>query len=382
MRPPLPDAIALPTPCLVVDAAALRRNLTAMQRACANGGVRLRAHGKMHKCPDLARLQIAHGAVGLCAQTISEAEAFAAAGIGDILISAPIALQDAPRAAALAGRTKLSLVADDPALIDALAATGAVLSVLVDLDVGQRRTGAEPAEAFALASAIASAPGLRYGGVQAYHGAIQHLGPDARAAGARMTADLLRPVVAALTDAGLTPPVVTGGGTGSYAADIEAGVFTELQCGSYALMDAEYAACQAPFEPALFLAATVVSARRKTHATIDAGLKALSVEVAPRIFAGAPTGSHFRFMGDEHGAVLHPMYLARLAGAGDAQAQAREVGAIQADPDCPYPDDLPKVGARVWLQPGHVDPTINLHSHLIVAENGAILQRWPVTARR
>jgi D-serine deaminase-like pyridoxal phosphate-dependent protein len=87
-------------------------------------------------------------------------------------------------------------------------------------------------------------------------------------------------------------------------------------------------------------------------------------------------------MGDEHGAVLHPLYLARLAGAGDAQAQAREAGAIQADPNCPHPDDLPKIGARVWLQPGHVDPTINLHSHLIVAADGAIVDRWPISARR
>jgi D-serine deaminase-like pyridoxal phosphate-dependent protein len=382
MTPPLPDAIALPTPCLVVDQAALHRNLSAMQVACDAAGVRLRAHGKMHKCPDLARLQIAQGAVGVCAQTIGEAEAFAAAGISDSLISAPIALHDAPRAAALAQRIRLALVADDLALIDALAATRAALSVLVDLDVGQRRTGATPAEALDLARAIASAPGLRFGGVQAYHGAIQHLTPDARAAGARATADLLRPVVAALTAAGLAPPVVTGGGTGSFATDIEAGVFSELQCGSYALMDVEYAACQAPFEPAVFLAATVVSARRKTHATIDAGLKALSVEVAPRIVAGAPAGAHFRFMGDEHGAVLHPLYLARLAGAGDAQAQAREAGAIQADPNCPHPDDLPKIGARVWLQPGHVDPTINLHSHLIVAADGAIVDRWPISARR
>jgi 3-hydroxy-D-aspartate aldolase len=147
-------------------------------------------------------------------------------------------------------------------------------------------------------------------------------------------------------------------------------------------MDAEYAACGAPFEPALFLAATVISAARKTHVTIDSGLKALSVEVAPRLVAGAPTGAHFRFMGDEHGAVLHPSYLARLASAGDSAAQAAAVGAIQADPDCPYPDNAPALGARVWLQPGHVDPTINLHSVLIIAENGAIVDRWAIAARR
>jgi 3-hydroxy-D-aspartate aldolase len=382
MTPPLPDHIALPTPCLVVDRPTLMANLAVMQRACDGAGVRLRAHGKMHKCPDLARLQIAGGAVGICAQTLHEAEVFAAAGIDDILISAPIALHDCARAGDLAWRCRLGVVADDPTLIGALAANGAPLTVLVDLDVGQRRTGAGLGEATALARQIADAPSLTFGGLQAYHGAVQHLAPAARVAGAHATADALRPVITALTAAGLAPPVVSGGGTGTFAADIAAGVFTEVQCGSYALMDAEYAACGAPFEPALFLAATVVSAARKTHVTVDAGLKALSVEVPPRLVAGAPANAHFRFMGDEHGGLLHPHYLARLAGAGDAQAQAAEVGAIQADPNCPYPDDMPRLGARIWLQPGHVDPTINLHSALIIAENGEIVDRWAITARR
>jgi 3-hydroxy-D-aspartate aldolase len=192
----------------------------------------LRAHGKMHKCPDLARLQIAIGAVGMCAQTLHEAEVFAQAGIADILISAPIALHDAPRAAALAQQCQLSVVADDTALIAALAQAGAPLSVLVDLDVGQRRTGARLEDAVNFAQQITAAPSLRFGGVQAYHGALQHLAPEARTAGAHATADALRPVIAALRAAGLAPPVVSGGGTGTFAADIAAGVFTEVQCGS------------------------------------------------------------------------------------------------------------------------------------------------------
>lgn len=388
MRPPLPDTVSLATPALVVERAALVRNLERMAAMCAAAGVRLRAHGKMHKCPTLAHLQMAHGAVGLCCQTLSEAETYAAAGLGNLLITAPIALGDSHRVAALAAKgVAISCVADDARLIQALSAAalaaGVEVPVLVDLDVGHHRTGAPLEDALPLAGAIAAAPGLIFGGLQAYHGAIQHLAPAAREAAAIATSASVRAVIARLAAAGLPPPIVTGGGTGTAATDLAAGVFSELQAGSYALMDAEYAACGVAFEPALFLAASVVSTRAKTHVTIDAGLKALALEVAPVIVAGAPAGSRFQFAGDEHARLLHPLYLERLASAGrDVAAQLATADAIAADPDCPYPEDAPELGARVWLQPGHVDPTINLFDALLIAENGAIVDVWPIAARR
>jgi 3-hydroxy-D-aspartate aldolase len=352
------------TPALVVDVAALDANIAAMQAACDAHGVRLRAHGKMHKCPAIAARQIAAGAVGLCCQSIGEAEVFARAGIGDLLVSAPLPRWAAPRLAALAKETgaSLSAVVDSPAQIAALAAAtdtaGVTLGALVDVNIGMHRAGAAPAAVPALAAAIQAAPSLRYGGIQAYFGHLQHLAEGRTAANAAAT-EILRTLIADLGSAGLAPPQVTGCGTGTYALDLVGGVFTELQCGSYALMDAEYGDCGAPsgdwpFSPALFVATMVVSAQHQTHVTIDAGLKALSADVPPRIVAGAAPDSTYRSMGDEHGAVIR-------AGADAA---------------------LPQEGDLVWLQPGHCDPTINLHDVMWAVHGDGRVERWDVAARR
>ncbi len=352
------------TPALVLDQAALERNLHAMQSLCDAAGVGLRAHGKMHKCSTLALRQIELGAVGVCAQTVVEAEAFAAAGVPDILMTSPVALWATERVSALANRTRIAAVADDPVLIEALGAAartaGVELGLVVDVDLGQHRTGCTPNEAPALARLAASTEGLRYDGVQAYVGHLQHVADlAARHAANDVATRRLAELVRELTDAGLEPGRVTGGGTGTHAYDLAGGVFTEIQAGSYAVMDAEYTACGAPggaawpFEPAMYVASTVVSARQPTHATIDAGLKALSTDgPMPRIVAGAPEGSRFRFQGDEHGAIIPP-----------------EGG------------DMPRLGAAVWLQPGHCDPTVNLYDAFLVW-SGEGWDRWPIDARR
>lgn len=383
------------TPSLVVRRAALDANLTAMQARCGAAGVALRAHGKMHKCSTLGRLQVERGAVGLCCQTVGEAEAYAAAGIADLLVTAPIAPWGAPRLAALAAQgTRIAVVADDAAQIDRLAtvatAQQATVHVVVDIDLGLHRAGAAPADVLPLARRIAEAPSLRFDGVQAYLGHLQHVADRAarRAANDAATARLAA-IGEALRAAGLPPARVTGGGTGTFAYDLAGGVFTELQAGSYALMDVEYGDCGAPdgepwpFAPALFIAASVVSARHKTHVTTDAGLKAVAVDGPPaRVAAGAPDGARWFSMGDEHGAVAHPATLDRLAAARDPLARDAAIAAVDADPAVAWPADLPASGDIVWLEPGHCDPTINLYDAFYVAHEDGRFDRWPIDARR
>lgn len=391
-----PGAHHLPqTPLLVVDRAALERNLAKMQALCDAAGVRLRAHGKTHKCSTLGRLIVERGAVGLCCQTVGEAEAFVAGGVRDVLVTAPVPAWGPPRLAAVArtGAT-VGAVVDDEGQVDRLSAAavaaGVTLDVVVDLDLGTHRAGVYPREALALARAADAAPGLRFAGIQAYLGHLQHLDDGAL----RQSADeaafaTLKALVAELTAAGLPPGVVTGGGTGTHAFDLASGVFTELQAGSYAVMDVEYDACGAPgggdwpFEPALFVAATVVSARHKSHAVVDAGFKAMAMDGPPaRVAAGAAPGSLWRPMGDEHGMIAHPATFDVLKAAGrDPLGFDKAVAAADADPARAWPADAPRVGEVVWLQPGHCDPTINLYDALHVWD-GARLERWAVDGRR
>lgn len=347
IRPPV-------TPALVIRKAALLANLAAMQAACDAKGVRLRAHGKMHKCSTLGRLQVAQGAIGLCCQTVGEAESFVHAGIGDVLVTAPVPAWGWLRLAALARLAQVGAVIDSAAQAHeanaAALAAGTVLDAYVDIDPGMMRAGVAPDAAPALAALIAGLPGLNYAGVQAYCGHHQHLPPAERAAAHAAWTQRLADVVAELRSAGLAPAQVTGGGTGTAALDLAAGVYSEIQPGSYAVMDVEYGDLgDLPFQPALYLAATVVSARHDSHVTCDAGHKALHPNGPPQRVV-VPAGSVYRSMGDEHGAIVPP------CGAGE--------------------------GDLVWLQPGHVDPTVALHDAFFVAAEDGTLERWPIDARR
>ncbi len=186
------------------------------------------------------------------------------------------------------------------------------------------------------------------------------------------------------TAAGLAPGVVTGGGTGSHAYDLASGVFTELQAGSYALMDVEYNDCEPPaggtwpFRQALFVVSRVVSANHKSHVTIDAGVKAVSMDGPPsRVVSGAAPGSRWKDMGDEHGMVVHPSSLALLDG-----DFAAAVDALDADAAALWPSNAPRLGDLVWLQPGHCDPTVNLYDALLVVAEDGSHERWAIDARR
>ena len=354
------------TPMLVVRRSILERNLAVMQAACDDAGVALRAHGKMHKCSAIGLRQVALGAAGLCCQTVGEAEAFVRAGIADVLVTSPPPPWGADRLAALArSGAHVGVVADSAIQIDRLAAAaqaeGATLRVLADVDLGTHRTGVQPGAVPDLARRIQSAGNLVWGGVQAYLGHLQHQDDiAARRDAAEAAHAALRGLIAALEAVGCAPPTVTGAGTGTYSVDLAGGVFTEIQAGSYAFMDVEYEECGAPdgkpwpFAPSLFLAATVVSANQPGHATCDAGLKALAVD-GPPARVEVPAGFRWRAMGDEHGAVIAPK-----GGEGA----------------------LPAEGDIVWLQPGHCDPTVNLHDVLAVVDEDGTCEFWPVDARR
>lgn len=385
----IPDFMPHQTPLLVVRRAALDHNLATMQSRCDRAGVRLRAHGKTHKCSTLGRLQVAGGAVGLCAQTVGEAEAFVHGGIRDVLVTAPHPPWGSPRLAALAGAgARVGATVDHESQIERLGAAaraaGVILDCVIDIDPGTHRTGAHPSKVVALAGLAAATEGLHYAGVQAYAGHLQHLDIAPRRSGDDAVTAALAGVVETLRQANLAPGVVTGGGTGTHAWDLDSGVFTELQAGSYAVMDVEYEVCGGPeggwpFEQAMFVVASVASANHKSHVTVDAGFKALSVDGPPaRVAAGAAAGSFWRAMGDEHGMIIHPSGLAALKGGDFVSA----VDALDADPAAPWPEGAPGAGGIVWLQPGHCDPTINLYDAIhVVSEDGSV-ERWAVDARR
>ena len=348
-EPPFPRA-DLPTPALLIDVAAMERNIAAMAAFARSRGVALRPHAKTHKSAEIARRQIAAGAVGICCAKLGEAEALAAEGVEDIHLTSPVVTRGGiARLTALAAKIRLSVVADHPDNVRALAGCGATL--FIDIDPGVHRTGVTSAEAaVALARAIAEA-GLPLGGVQFYCGSEQHIGgySERRAAIAAKT-DYLRAVLAALADSGFAVPVVTGGGTGTFPIDAELGVLTELQAGSYVFLDREYADCELGgprFEQALWVDATVISANTPGMVTIDAGLKAFATDAGVPVVASGT--ARYAFMGDEQGALIG--------------------------------EDLPGLAERMTLVPPHCDPTVNLYDYYHLIDGATVTGTWPVTAR-
>ena len=353
----------LNTPALVVDVEALERNIAAMAALASAAGLKLRPHAKTHKSVEIAGLQIAAGAVGVCCAKLGEAEALAAGGVENILITSPVVgAAGVERLAALAARSPgLIAAVDHPDPVDAIAASGAPLTLLVDIDPGIHRTGVADADAaVALARRIADAPSLTFGGVQFYCGSQQHIEAfeDRREAITERTA-YLSSIIDRLTAEGLAPAIVSGGGTGSHAIDMALGVFTELQVGSYIFMDRQYGDCDlagdgaARFETALMVDARVISANHPFMATVDAGFKAFATEAgAPPILAGGAAGSTYHFMGDEHGCVIPPR--------GEAP---------------------PKLGDVVTFAAPHCDPTVNLYDAYHLVRGDTLVAIWPIEAR-
>jgi D-serine deaminase-like pyridoxal phosphate-dependent protein len=359
------------TPALVLDLDAFERNLARMARFASERGLRLRPHAKMHKTPAVALAQLKLGAVGVCCQKVSEAEAMVDGGVPDVLVSNEV-VGDAKlaRLAALARRARIGFCVDDAtnaaAAGAAASAAGVILDAYVEIDVGAGRCGVAPGRAaLALARAVAAHPGLRLAGLQAYHGRAQHMrSPAERAAAIRAASDAARLSRDMMEDAGIPCPVVTGAGTGTFELEGDSGVYNELQPGSYAFMDADYArnTCETPFEYSLFVLAGVMSlggaaGTRPDRVVVDAGLKAHAVDSGlPLVHStarGTPVpGLTFRGASDEHGVI--------------------EVAAAAA---------APRLGDKLRLVPGHIDPTVNLHDWIVCTRSGAVVDVWPVTAR-
>jgi D-serine deaminase-like pyridoxal phosphate-dependent protein len=371
MRPPAArpgDPVgAIDTPALVLDLDALERNIERMAGFARARGLRLRPHAKTHKSAQIAKLQIAAGAVGICVQKLSEAEALAALGVDDIFLSNEVVdAAKLARVAALAARTRLSIAVDSMLGIDRLAqamrAAGCTIDVFAEVDVGQGRCGVAPTIAASLARQVVSHEGLRFAGLQAYHGGAQHLRRAAeREAAIRGAVALASAARAAVTSAGIACPLVTGAGSGSFAYEAASGVYGELQPGSYVFLDCDYAdievSLEAPvFEHALFVVGQVMS-RGAGHAVVDAGHKSHAIDSGlPRVWG---RDLDFANSGDEHG-TLRPR-------------------------PGPGADSLPEVGQTVWLVPGHCDPTVNLHDHYVCVRGGLREGRvealWAVDAR-
>lgn len=365
------DALAtIDTPALLLDLDAFERNLDAMQAAATAAGVALRPHAKAHKTPAIALAQLQRGAVGICCQKVSEALPFLQAGVADIHISnQTVGPAKATLLAQLALHGRFSVCVDAAQqvadLAAATAAQGSRLVVFIEIDIGQGRCGVAHAPAvLRLLDALAPHPQLRFGGLQAYQGGVQHVrGHAQRREAAARAADRTAAVVAALAAAGVACPVVTGGGSGSVEFDLASGVYTELQPGSYVFMDADYgrneAGAMLRFAHSLFVASRVMSLGGGGRCILDAGLKSLAVDSGlPLVWqAGAPSPTlAYAAANDEHGIV-----------------RAIEGAA------------LPGLGSLLLLVPGHCDPTLNLHDALVAVRGGVVQGEvqglWPVAAR-
>ncbi len=353
------------TPALLIDLDALEYNLSKMKQLLAPTGVQLRAHAKTHKSPVIAQLQLRHGAIGQCVQKISEAEILAWGGVPDILVSNQVVgAGKLARLAALSRIARVSICVDDGAQVAALEAAAEAaatrLPVLVEIDVGARRCGMPPGEAVAsLAVRIAASPHLVFAGLQAYHGAAQHLRtPQEREIQIAKAVLAVRQTLDALRRHKLSCPIVTGGGTGTFALEAASGVYTEIQAGSYIFLDEDYArnlnrdgSPVSTFRNSLFVLSTVMSRVRRDRAVLDAGLKAVATDSGMPGVWGRPMLRYVRAT-DEHGEV--------------------EVAPEAASP---------ALGEKLRLVPGHCDPTVARYDWYVGVRGGRVECLWPVAAR-
>ena len=359
------DADDVDTPALLVDLDAFEHNISLMAVQVAEFGVAHRPHAKTHKSPDVARRQIAVGAVGQCCQKVGEAEALVAGGIQDVLVSNQIVgSRKLDRLAALAKVVRISVCVDDARNIEDISSAAqkfnAEIEVLVEIDIGAGRCGVAPGvAAVELAKKVDAAKGLKFAGLQAYQGRAQHIrGFGERRIAIEKAGGKVKDTVQKLEDAGLECRLVTGAGTGTFQFEAGSGIWNELQAGSYCFMDADYGlnlnedgTYVDTFHQSLFVLATVMSHPMKGRAVLDAGHKAASIDSGlPKIadlddvtYAGAS---------DEHGTLVLGTNAPTI-----------------------------KLGDKLRLIPGHCDPTVNLHDWYVGVRGGVVEALWPVAAR-
>ena len=361
------DEADIETPCLILDLDALERNIIKMGKVAKDMGVRHRVHGKMHKSVDVAKLQEKlGGSVGVCCQKVSEAEVFARGGIKDVMVSnqvrQPAKIDRLARLPKLGSRTICCV--DDPENVADLSAAavrhGTQIECVVEIDCGAGRCGVTSTqEVIKIAKLIDNAEGLKFAGLQAYQGAMQHMDSyDDRKAKIEVAVAQVDDAIQNLKLQGLACDIVGGGGTGSYYFEGNSGVFNELQCGSYAFMDADYGRIldekgnridQGEWENALFILTSVMSHAKADLAVVDAGLKVQSIDSGLPVAYGRTDIEYFK-CSDEHGVIRDT-------------------------------DSVLKVNDKLRLVPGHCDPTCNLHDWYVGVRNGKVEKLWPVSAR-
>ena len=355
------------TPCLVLDLDALERNIKKMGDYAAAQGMRHRVHGKMHKSVDVAKLQeTLGGACGVCCQKVSEAEVFARGGIRDVLVSNqvrhPAKIDRLARIPTYGARAiccvdDVTNVAD---LSEAAVRHGTQIECLVEIDCGAGRCGVTTTPAVVeIATAIDAAKGLKFAGIQAYQGAMQHLDSyEERKEKIGIAVAMVKDAVDTLRTKGLECDIVGGGGTGSYYFESTSGVYNELQCGSYAFMDADYGRIldkdgkridQGEWENAMFILTSVMSHAKADKAIVDAGLKVQSVDSGLPVIYGRDDVEYVK-CSDEHGVVMDT------------------AGVL-------------KINDKLKLVPGHCDPTANIHDWYVGVRNGKVECVWPISAR-
>ena len=353
---------AIDTPALLVDLDALEKNLAEVHAVIQTAGISVRSHAKAHKCPDIALRQIKGGAVGICVQKASEAEPFIEVGVKNILITNEvIGVRKVERVARLAAHAHMGLCVDNIVGVHQIGAAArrhnVAIDVYIEMDVGHGRCGvSSPAAAIELAQAIATySPALVFAGLQAYHGTAQHMRqPEERKQTIKAACARVKEMISALNTAGFTVNAVTGGGTGTYELEAESGIYTEVQPGSYVLMDNDYHKNTPDIDtPALIntlhVLCTVLS-MNASHAVLDGGLKTFAVDSGlPRI---TTPGWSVKGCSDEHTVIVPEQGVTPL-----------------------------KVGDKVLLIPGHCDPTVNLHDWIVAVRNEKVEELWPVSAR-
>lgn len=358
----------LPTPALVLDLDRFEANVAKLADHARAAGVGVRPHAKTHKCPEIARRQLAAGALGISVATVPEAEAMAAAGITGLLLTSPIVeptkIARAVKIVADGGSLMAAVghLREVELLAEAAAAAGVTMDLLIDVDVGDHRTGVAPGEAaLALAREIAARKQLRLRGVQAYAGSASHtVGFAEREARSRELMGRAVETRRLLEKNGFDATILSGGSTGTYNIDSAIDGVTELQCGSYVVMDVDYrriggrdGAVYADFQPSLSIVSTVVNTNAAGRVTIDAGTKAIDTTTTnlPQSVAGP-----------------HLVY----GRGGD------EFGILSTDGAAP----LPKLGDRVEFIVPHCDPSINLYDRLYAVRGEQVEGVWPIAARR
>ncbi len=359
----------LPTPALLVDLDRLEANIAAMARHCRRSGCQIRPHAKTHKCPEIARMQVAAGAVGISTATVAEAEAMVRAGLPGVLLTSPIVdpgkvgrMVDLIRA----GGDILMAVGHPrqvELLVEAVGSSSTKVNVLIDLDVGDHRFGIIPgAPALDLAHQISRHPAFQIRGVQAYLGAAAHIvGFEARQTASRAALEQAVATFEQLRQAGFPVEFLSGGSTGTYNIDSQLSIPVELQSGSYVFMDNEYRAIggqSSPiyddFQRSLTVLTTVISTTHADRVTVDAGIKSFSTDTPYLPEPKTHPGLTYAFHGDEFG---------RLTSS--------------------YPEvPLPPIGTRIEFYTPHCDPTTHLYDRIYATRGDQIEAIWTIRARK